>query len=259
MIARGATPSEIDAHPAIRAAQEYQRKLGATSDEPGYGTPRWRAERQFEGGIRSYNAAVDDLMHRAGKFSNGPVLHNREATIILGPPASGKSAFAEQIAGVRRAALVDPDDAKKLFTEFRGGIGANAVHEESALLSAAVLNRFAAYGANLVLPKVGGGVASIQQLTDALKAAGYKINLVNMEVSEDRAYSRAIGRFLNTGRLISKDYTVAVDGNPTKTFNTLAATGQYAQTVSIDNNHPIGHHVVTQGKDTEIGRAVGGA
>jgi hypothetical protein len=259
MLARGASTEEIDRMPAVRAAQEYQRSLGVTSDEPGYGTAAWRANREFTGGIRGYNSATDDLMHKAGAFSHGPLQQGREATILLGPPASGKSAFAEQIAGARHAAIVDPDDAKKLFTEFRGGIGANAVHEESALLSAGVLNRFIAYGTNLVLPKVGGGVKSIQDLTDALKAAGYKINLVNMNVDEDTAYRRAVGRFLNTGRLISRDYTIAVDGNPAKTFNTLVATGQFAQTVSIDNNHPIGHHVVTQGKDTEIGRAVGGA
>jgi hypothetical protein len=143
-----------------------------------------------------------------------------------------------------------------MFKEFRGGIGANSVHEESSLLSGYVLGSMINHGSNLVLPKVGGSAASIERLTNTLKLNGYKVNLVNVDVNEENAFRRATKRFLNSGRLISADYTREVDGNPTRTYNKLKASGNYVATASVDANGAPGTHVVTEGADTEIGRAL---
>lgn len=255
LLKAGTTGEEIEQHPAIAAARAYAAALPLTENMPGYGTPAFRANRQFKGGIIGYQAASDDLIHRALRYSKGPVRTNREATIILGPPASGKSGFAERIAASEHAALVDPDDAKAMFREFRGGIGANAVHEESTVLARSVLTRVMTRGMNLVLPKVGGDANSIKKAADTLRAAGYTVNLVNMEVGEHEVVRRSIGRFLERGRLISSDYAHEVDGNPTRTYNTLKGQG-FKQVVSIDNNPPPGQYVVKEGADTHIGRAL---
>lgn len=255
MLDKGESPEKISAHPAIKAADQWGRALPETKNEPGYGSPAWRTHRKFANGIIGYESAVDYLLDKANSYSqHGPVRQDKEATILLGPPASGKSYFAEQLAAKEHAAIVDPDDAKKLFTEFRGGVGANAVHEESGLLAGLVQKRLVVKGSNLVLPKVGKGRSAIEDLTKTLKDSGYKVNLVNMEVSEDNAFRRSIKRFLQTGRLISKEYTAEVDGNPTKTFDALKGTGLYAQVVAIDNNQRPGNHRITEGQETKIGR-----
>jgi hypothetical protein len=119
-----------------------------------------------------------------------------------------------------------------------------------------VLEHLSAQGTNLVLPKVGGSKAKIEELTNSLRASGYKVNLVNMDVTEDNAAHRALRRFLGSGHLISSDYFREVDGNPAKVYAVLKNSGHYSQVVNVDNNHPIGHHAITEGKDTLIGAAL---
>lgn len=257
MIERGAAPEEISKHPAIIAAKAHAEALPETHKQPGYGTPAWRADREFNDVIRGYKAATDALITKALSYSkHGPVRQDKEATILIGPPASGKSYFGEQIAAKHHAAIVDPDDAKKMFKEYRGGIGANAVHEESGVLAGAVQARLMASGTNMVFPKVGKSRESIQTLTKTLKTLGYRVNLVNMDVHQDEAFKRSTKRFLQTGRMISHDYTRSVDGNPTKTYNAIKDNGDYAQTVNIDANGKPGRHLITEGAHTSIGRSL---
>ena len=46
--------------------------------------------------VKGYDAAIERLTQGAKAFSSkGPVKAEREATIILGPPASGKSRLSE--------------------------------------------------------------------------------------------------------------------------------------------------------------------
>jgi len=118
------------------------------------------------------------------------------ATIVLGPPAAGKSMFSERLARERHAAIVDPDEAKKIIPEYDGGAGADAVHAESCELAGLVAKRLAKDKANLVFLRIGADPNSIRELISELNGLGYRVDLVHIRVERNEAFRRMIGRYL---------------------------------------------------------------
>jgi hypothetical protein len=114
--------------------------------------------------------------------------------------------YADVLAREYRAAIPDPDDAKAILPEYENGIGTKAVHEESSRLSGRVMGRLLVEGDNLILPRVGASLGSVSGYVARLKDWGYEVDLLHVNVPEDEAYRRMIGRFLATNRLISADY-----------------------------------------------------
>jgi predicted kinase len=165
-----------------------------------------------------------------------PVLRNKELTIVLGPPAAGKSTIANELAVANRSAILDSDEIKKALPEYEGGIGASAVHEESSDLAKILQSLMIEQGTNIVLPKVGHSASSIRKAISLYKDKGYKVRLVNMDVTPENAYQRMIGRFVSSGRIIPPAYLDAVGVNPSATFRTLRQEGAADGYAEIDNN-----------------------
>ena len=130
-------------------------------------------------------------------------------------------------------------NAKKLLPEYEGGLGANAVHEESSDIAERVLNLALEFGDNVVIPKAGGKPGSIDRLITKLKEKGYSVDLVDMSVTYSNARSRMFMRFVKTGRLINPDYVRQVGDNPGKTYDILKQQGKADGYTRIDNNGQI--------------------
>jgi hypothetical protein len=244
MLARDVPPEEIAAHPAIRRAVEEEQSRPRTSDLPGYGTPEFRAAREFNfDGQRviGYDTAIERLANQARDYSTlEPAQQNRLAVIVLGAPASGKSTLSEKFAHDMRAAIVDSDDAKKAIPEFNGGIGSGAVQNESSAIGQEVLKKLTADGTNIVIPRVGTDVADIRSRVQELRGRGYSVALAYVDVAKDTAYRRMIGRFLNTGRIIPADYFDQVGKLPRETYLVLKEEGHFYDTAQFDANGPQG-------------------
>lgn len=250
IIDRGATVEEIEAHPSVINAIELAKTIPETHLSPGYLSDEWQATRQFDFAdepVIGYTNAVDKLYEQAKRlgwideqvpYTEGNVVQGRQATIILGPPAAGKSTIANRIAQSRGAAIIDSDEVKKILPEYRDGIGANAVHEESQAVMAFVLRKAVINGDNIVIPKVGKSVGSIDLLVKELKEDGYSVNLLNVAVPSDTAYVRMISRFVNTGRLINPEYFRAIGDNPTKTYQALKQKGGLDGYAELDYSGP---------------------
>lgn len=243
----GATPDEIDAHPAITEALARAMALDETHLDARYGTPAWTDTRSFVFGdaiIFGYEHGVERLYQDARKLAWAeeglppqPVRQERRATIVLGAPASGKSAFSNRIAQQRGAALIDADEAKKVLPEYENGVGANAVHEESTDLAGLMLQRAVSNDDNVLLPRVGSSSESVLALMTSLKEMGYEVDLVLVLVPPDEAYRRNIRRFIDTGRLVPPAYVRNVVGdNPTSSYNTLKSKAN--RHAKIDNSGP---------------------
>lgn len=243
----GATPDEIDVHPAIVDALDRARAIPETHLSEGYGSEAWEANRIFHFGDEievGYAAGVQRLYQgarRLGWDADGktprPVRQERHAVIVLGPPAAGKSAIANKIAQRHGAAVVDPDEAKKALPEFGDGIGSNAVHAESSNLAQLMLRAAVESGDNVVLPKTGGKLGSVKATMEGLKNAGYTVDLIFMNVGTDEAYRRMISRFIDRGRLINPDYMRGIGLKPAETFSILK--GKASRHAEIDNNGPL--------------------
>ena len=252
--ARLSTPEIIEAIAAMAAIQP-------TNEQEGYGTDEWWDNRvyDFDGDrVRGIDEAIPLLVERARnlaidelnddrKKKGEPLLErfipdrDRKATIAIGAPGVGKSTIANAIALRRRSAIADVDDAKKVIPEYAGGIGANAVHEESSEIGQEVLERLLGSGDNLVIPKVGHQIDSIEKLRQTLKNFGYTVDIVFVDVSPQTAVDRMLARFDRTKRLINPTYFLSVLTRPANTYAQAKQEGQfdgYSRVVSKDDGLP---------------------
>jgi len=246
LVENAATREEINSHPDFVAALDRLQSIPETSGLPGFGTPEYRTSRPFafDGEeVIGEAAALDRWVETAKRLASEEtgvtydgVGSDKTATIVLGPPAAGKSSIANEIAIAQRAAIIDADEIKKTIPEFEGGIGSSAVHEESSMFTDLLEETLRREGVNVVYPKVGAGAASIQRAIAAFKEAGYTVSIVNMEVTPENAYRRMVARFVATGRIILPEYVDAVGSKPTDTFQEIKTKGGADGFAQIDNN-----------------------
>jgi len=248
----GAAEADIDNHPAVVKAIEEAKAIQETHLVEGYGSDLWLSSREFKIGdeaVVGYSSAVERLFERARRLAwtdegkaapDVPTKYEKKAVIVLGPPAAGKSTIANPIAQKMGAVILDPDDIKKAMPEYKNGIGANAVHEESSYITSLVEQVAVGSGANVLIPKVGSNPKSVKGLIERLRQNGYEIDLVDMKVDYQEARRRMFVRFVDTGRLVPPNYVREVGNNPGKTFDTLKAEGAADGYTRIDNNVPQG-------------------
>ena len=176
-----------------------------TSKAPGYMTPEWKANRQYvaEDGsiIQGFDAMVANETARL--LAQHEVAQERKAFIVIGYPGAGKSTLATPLSEQTRAAEVSPDPIKARIPEYDGGSNAGGVHEESADVSKGVLANMIEGGYNIVLEKLGSTESSVTKPAAALRAAGYHVTLVYVDVPKAVAMERAIGRAKRNGRTIA--------------------------------------------------------
>lgn len=173
-------------------------------------------------------------------YGEGAPRKGRDATLVLGPPASGKSAIAEPLAKEHGAIIIDSDDAKRLLPEFDDGYGSGAVHEESDAIARAVLETALSQGDNVLLPLVGRTPASVESRIDMLRAAGYRVRVVLMTLPIEKAAERAAARFASEGRLVNIPYVLSVGDKPAQTFAQLVEKGAADEYIRYDNDVPKG-------------------
>ena len=199
-----------------------------------------------EGEFTSVDGALTHLDEVAVSYAGGQLRRDKEAFLFLGPSAAGKSGFAEEFAKNSGSAIIDSDDAKKVIPGYRGGLGANQVHEESSSLSKIVEQRMLDRGANIVVPTVGANESGIAKRIDRLQKAGYNVTLVDVAVDRHEATRRMASRALLTGRPIGADYVRDVGDRPSATYNALKEKANgYAR---IEAGGPRGPHRVSEAK-----------
>ena len=184
-------------------------------------------------GIRN---AIAESIKKAESYSVNPVPNNKQAWLVLGATASGKSYYSELLAKENNLAIVDSDDIKKIIPEYKGGVGANAVHTESRLLTSEVRRELMDQGKNILLPRVGGLAKQkeILSLIQEFKEEGYEVKTVFVDTDYKTALGRMYKRFAKTGRLVPPSYIEEVQNTPTDTFHRVKYVGDgYAW---IDNN-----------------------
>ncbi len=165
-----------------------------------------------------------------GAKPNSPIQSKREAFLVTGSPASGKSFLANKIAEMYGAYIVDSDFSKRKIPEFGHEFGASIVHEESALITfgstdAQYENEFnlfefcIAKGHNMVIPKIGSSCDSVRDIRDALLEKGYKVHLLLVSLDRQETSRRALNRYLVTKRYVPLGLVFDVYGNePTLTY-----------------------------------------
>ncbi len=136
---------------------------------------------------------------------------DKQAIIITGLPASGKSTIASRIADDFGAVILDSDFAKRKFPEFINDFGATLVHEESSIvvfgdkkgrIDFCVKEYCISQEYNVVIPKIGNDKESIFTLAEYFKDYGYSIHLVLVSLDRVDSTKRAFNRFIDTNRYV---------------------------------------------------------
>lgn len=144
---------------------------------------------------------------------SGRLRYERNAYLVTGLPASGKSTLVNRISDDLGAMIVDSDYAKRKFPEFQSVAGAQLVHEESAIIvqggeggdeeeMPSLIGFCKEQGCNIVMPKIGHDPHSLIALRDALIKSEYKVHLTMVELPRADATLRAVIRFLRTQRYV---------------------------------------------------------
>jgi len=241
----------VRSHPAVTRVVAQMHAIPETKLAKGYGTKTYFATRRFniDGrevvGIDNALEQMYDKLKRLGWDDDrvpytGTVKggnKNPVATIILGPPAAGKSMIANPLARKYDAAILDPDEVKKIMPEFAEGIGSNATHVESKRITQDLRDLMIANRNNIVVPTVGAKPEKISRQIADYKKAGYKVNLVDVAVPADEALRRMLLRFLGSNKLIPPDYLIDEVGDlPSQTYNLLRRRGEADAYARIDNS-----------------------
>lgn len=156
----------------------------------------------------------DDIkLGSGGALPKSGILADKNAYIVIGLPASGKSGISNKIADDTNSIIVDSDYAKRKLPEFHQvEWGASLVHKESSqiingfdpnphkLLS--LRTRAIAAGYNIVIPTIGNEPGSLLNMVNALKSMDYRVHLTLVALPKKDATIRAIRRFNKTNRYV---------------------------------------------------------
>jgi hypothetical protein len=201
-------------------------------------TQRWALRNQIVKELIGLNRVMDDehiSLGIGGSIPNTDIKKDKQAYIVIGLPASGKSDIADKIADEFGAVILDSDYAKRKLPEFKDNpAGATLVHDESdalifgydkkdkpddfkSLIEICNLNSF-----NVVIPKIGHDYNSINNLAKGLKLFGYQTHLVLVSLDRRKATKRAVNRFIKTNRYVPLSLIFDGYGNdPILTFYRL--------------------------------------
>lgn len=163
-------------------------------------------------------------------YGKGAKNKNKQAYLVIGLPASGKSSMANPLRDNTGSLIVDSDDAKERLPEFieSNGRRADQVHLESQMIAEKVLEKAIENGDNLVLPIVGKSEKSIMSKYDRLTAAGYDVHLRLVDLPIEKTIQRAVSRYRETGRLVPIDYiTNEVGYKPVQNYVIMEEKGLF--------------------------------
>ena len=193
----------------------------STYDSTSFRSPSYKTEAErkklrkeiFEDLISNARLPNDDkiTLGNGGALPNGSSPRKgKHAFLIIGPPASGKSSIACEIADVKKAIILDCDYAKRKFPEYNQDFGASLVHKESDMVvfnapdkfSFSVFQYCVAAGYNIIIPKIGTDKIEIEKLRDDLINYGYSVHLILVSLDRVKATQRAVSRFVTTNRYV---------------------------------------------------------
>lgn len=204
-----------------------------------------------------HDKIIDEfLTEPAGGYGRDRVME-----IIIGPPGSGKSSVVSRsLKSDLRAIEVDSDAVKERLPEFDGGLGANAVHEESKALADIIMKAAIDGGMNIVHPLVGGNAEKMAKLIDKMTALGYTVNVRLVHIPATESLSRVINRFGEEGRAIPPSYVMGIGDGPLRTFNLLKQREDINAYSYFDNNVKFGQKpLVIESSDPRFSISANGA
>jgi len=163
-----------------------------------------------------------------GAMPKTSIQRGKQAFLITGLPASGKSGIASQIADAYGAVVLDSDYAKRKFPEFeQGPFAATVLHAESSVVilddeekeTENLTGYCLSEEYNVVIPKIGYDAESLRKLATYLRKYGYSVHLTVVSLDRQQATLRAYHRFVESNRYVPLSLIFDVySNNPTLAY-----------------------------------------
>ncbi len=155
------------------------------------------------------------------KLNLGEPKQEKHARILMGLTGSGKTSSGMGDLNGKGYMVIESDDIKKRLPEYEGGIGATALRRESNMLNDRMLERAITGGYNFVLPGVGTDAKWMKETISNLSEAGWKIDLVFVDIPPSEAMNRVVNRFSDEGRFVDPGYLVTQGHVPAQTYRNV--------------------------------------
>ncbi len=189
--------------------------------------------------LKLFESAVDKYID----FFNNNANYDKQAYVILGNIASGKSTFANELVSKTHSLIVDPDpfkvgaNTKKGYFEgftslFKNPSDREKMQDPCAKASKAVLKNAADIGINIIMPKASNGLEKLESQLQVLVDAGYDIHLIMIETPTNVCADRNYYRFL----IKEYRYLQEVEKSCGGGYNNILERGRFVP-VSIVTNH----------------------
>lgn len=196
---------------------------------------RWRLRKQIIEELYTIKRLNDDeaiRLNHGGALPLTEVSSTRQAFLLTGLPASGKSTIANKIADDYGAIIVDSDYAKRKLPEFKKHkYGATVVHKESSQITMgfkidnpdhieSLYEKCIINNNNIVIPTIGESAKDIINIANILKNKNsYDVHLILVSLPRREATIRAIQRYNKTKRYVPLGLIFDGYGNdPTMTY-----------------------------------------
>lgn len=249
------TAAEVDRHAqTVRALSAPGAPLSRESPHATIANPAWFFTPGMPTPMRE--ELHQQILGRFRATMENEVAHDKRAIVLAGPPGAGKSLILDELIGDpssesrRRWLEVDPDEIKTQLLDAAAADGsyetfikppavreleaqgerffpldfAALVHEESSALAKVVREEAIRAGANVVIDSVLSKPDAAVELGHQLERAGYRVDVVDVEVPYDvsaariaqrwrEAYTKALGgepKYRHGGRWVPEDYARGV-------------------------------------------------
>lgn len=170
----------------------------------------------------------DIVLGHGGVMPETPV-RRKNAYILIGLPASGKSSVAIEIAKNNGAVILDSDMAKRKLPEYsQYPWGASLVNAESSIIVfgdksnpsfSSLYEKVVEQKYNIVIPKIGSEPEDIIPYCINLKKLNYKVHLTLVYLPKEKSTIRALHRFLKSNRYVPLTLIFDVfSNNPALTY-----------------------------------------
>jgi GNAT superfamily N-acetyltransferase/predicted ABC-type ATPase len=198
--------------------------------------------------VTRYEDPDRDAIHQryyAEQLGKATPVESPTLTVILGPPASGKTtALRPRIEAANpNSVILDADVAKSYLPE-HGKLPAALLHPESSTMVDTLSAKALDGSYNIIMDRTGNNITGTVNLLKMAKQLGYTLRVAHMDVNPLDAAKRAIHRAFtpgSEGRYVDPEYIIkSVDSRGNVTYEELKKAGMLTSWVSYDNNVPLG-------------------
>ena len=157
------------------------------------------------------------IQHFMTGKTHPPPGQQKIAVVLMGGPASGKTSMVKQLLGEKFETFVNvnPDDVKEQMSEYNEALefkvdgettsakdASSMCHEESSDIACAIYDKAITEGLSMIVDGTGAKGARHRNRIQALKDAGYHVQLMMPDLDPELAVQRAEDRAEETGRWV---------------------------------------------------------